>query len=201
MDYIITNRKEAIRLDSAGRPCTCNHKAAQRFPEEKARHIKAHLPKTLQRFHFQVERVGEEYTDVPDVDSQMVNVPGESKVIMNTYRAGIPSCVQTWVNKVKSFNGLAKEAEQRKEFLNVKLSDTDKKIENVKHEIEFSQNLNVCDGYSEYKKIRELLRRRREIKDELFIVTLILSSNLSAVSQNQIEKSADRLANRKYTYR
>ena len=93
MDYIITNRKEAIRLDSAGRPCTCNHKAAQRFPEEKARHIKAHLPKTLQRFHFQVERVGEEYTDVPDVDSQMVNVPGESKVIMNTYRAGIPSCV------------------------------------------------------------------------------------------------------------
>ena len=189
MDYIITNRKEAIRLDSAGRPCTCNHKAAQRFPEEKARHIKAHLPKTLQRFHFQVERVGEEYTDVPDVDSQMVNVPGESKVIMNTYRAGIPSCVQTWVNKVKSFNGLAKEA------------DTDKKIENVKHEIEFSQNLNVCDGYSEYKKMRELLRKRREIKDELFIVTLILSSNLSAVSQNQIEKSADRLANRKYTYR
>ena len=201
MDYIITNRKEAIRLDSAGRPCTCNHKAAQRFPEEKAQHIKAHLPKTLQRFHFQVERAGEETVDVPDVDPQTVNIPGESKVIMNTYRAGVPSCVQAWVNKVKSFNGLAKEAEQRKEFLNGKLSDTDKEIENVKHEIEFSQNMNVCDGYSEYKKMRELLRKRREIKDELFIVTLILSSNLSAVSQNQIERSAEGLANRKYKYR
>lgn len=201
MDYIITNRKEAIRLDPAGRPCTCNHKAAQRFPEEKARHIKAHLPKTLQRFHFQVERAGEETVDVPDVDPQTVNIPGESKVIMNTYRAGVPSCVQAWVNKVKSFNGLAKEAEQRKEFLNGKLSDTDKEIENVKHEIEFSQNMNVCDGYSEYKKMRELLRKRREIKDELFIVNLILSSNLSAVSQNQIERSAEGLANRKYTYR
>lgn len=201
MDYIITNRKEAIRLDPAGRPCTCNHKAAQRFPEEKARHIKAHLPKTLQRFHFQVERAGEETVDVPDVDPQTVNIPGESKVIMNTYRAGVPSCVQAWVSKVKSFNGLAKEAEQRKEFLNGKLSDTDKEIENVKHEIEFSQNMNVCDGYSEYKKMRELLRKRREIKDELFIVTLILSSNLSAVSQNQIERSAEGLANRKYKYR
>ena len=201
MDYIITNRKEAIRLDPAGRPCTCNHKAAQRFPEEKARHIKAHLPKTLQRFHFQVERAGEETVDVPDVDPQTVNIPGESKVIMNTYRAGVPSCVQAWVNKVKSFNGLAKEAEQRKEFLNGKLSDTDKEIENVKHEIEFSQNMNVCDGYSEYKKMRELLRKRREIKDELFIVNLILSSNLSAVSQNQIERSAKGLANRKYKYR
>lgn len=201
MDYIITNRKEAIRLDSAGRPCACNHKAAQRFPEEKARHIKAHLPKTLQRFHFQVERAGEETVDVPDVDPQTVNIPGESKVIMNTYRAGVPSCVQAWVNKVKSFNGLAKEAEQRKEFLNGKLSDTDKEIENVKHEIEFSQNMNVCDGYSEYKKMRDLLRKRREIKDELFIVTLILSSNLSAVSQNQIERSAEGLANRKYKYR
>ena len=201
MDYIITNRKEAIRLDSAGRPCTCNHKVAQRFPEEKARHIKAHLPKTLQRFHFQVERAGEESVDVPVVDMQTVNIPGESKAIMNTYRPGVPSCVQAWVNKVKSFNGLAKEAEQRKEFLNGKLSDTDKEIENVKHEIEFSQNMNVCDGYSEYKKMRELLRKRREIKDELFIVTLILSSNLSAVSQNQIERSAEGLANRKYTYR
>lgn len=201
MDYIITNRKEAIRLDPAGRPCTCNHKAAQRFPEEKAQHIKAHLPKTLQRFHFQVERAGEETVDVPDVDPQTVNIPGESKVIMNTYRAGVPSCVQAWVNKVKSFNGLAKEAEQRKEFLNGKLSDTDKEIENVKHEIEFSQNMNVCDGYSEYKKMRELLRKRREIKDELFIVNLILSSNLSAVSQNQIERSAEGLANRKYKYR
>lgn len=201
MDYIITNRKEAIRLDPAGRPCTCNHKAAQRFPEEKARHIKAHLPKTLQRFHFQVERAGEETVNVPDVDPQTVNIPGESKVIMNTYRAGVPSCVQAWVNKVKSFNGLAKEAEQRKEFLNGKLSDTDKEIENVKHEIEFSQNMNVCDGYSEYKKMRELLRKRREIKDELFIVNLILSSNLSAVSQNQIERSAEGLANRKYKYR
>lgn len=201
MDYIITNRKEAIRLDPAGRPCTCNHKAAQRFPKEKARHIKAHLPKTLQRFHFQVERAGEETVNVPDVDPQTVNIPGESKVIMNTYRAGVPSCVQAWVNKVKSFNGLAKEAEQRKEFLNGKLSDTDKEIENVKHEIEFSQNMNVCDGYSEYKKMRELLRKRREIKDELFIVNLILSSNLSAVSQNQIERSAEGLANRKYKYR
>lgn len=201
MDYIITNRKEAIRLDSAGRPCTCNHKVAQRFPEEKARHIKAHLPKTLQRFHFQVERAGEEFVDVPDVDPQTVNILGESKAIMNTYRPGVPSCVQAWVNKVKSFNGLAKEAEQRKEFLNGKLSDTDKEIENVKHEIEFSQNMNVCDGYSEYKKMRDLLRKRREIKDELFIVTLILSSNLSAVSQNQIERSAEGLANRKYKYR
>ena len=201
MDYIITNRKEAIRLDSAGRPCTCNHKVAQRFPEEKARHIKAHLPKTLQRFHFQVERAGEESVDVPGVDPQTVNILGESKAIMNTYRPGVPSCVQAWVNKVKSFNGLAKEAEQRKEFLNGKLSDTDKEIENVKHEIEFSQNMNVCDGYSEYKKMRELLRKRREIKDELFIVNLILSSNLSAVSQNQIERSAEGLANRKYTYR
>lgn len=201
MDYIITNRKEAIRLDPAGRPCTCNHKAAQRFPEEKARHIKAHLPKTLQRFHFQVERAGEETVNVPDVDPQTVNILGESKAIMNTYRPGVPSYVQAWVNKVKSFNGLAKEAEQRKEFLNGKLSDTDKEIENVKHEIEFSQNMNVCDGYSEYKKMRELLRKRREIKDELFIVTLILSSNLSAVSQNQIERSAEGLANRKYTYR
>lgn len=201
MDYIITNRKEAIRLDSAGRPCTCNHKVAQRFPEEKARHIKAHLPKTLQRFHFQVERAGEKSVDVPGVDPQTVNILGESKAIMNTYRPGVPSCVQAWVNKVKSFNGLAKEAEQRKEFLNGKLSDTDKEIENVKHEIEFSQNMNVCDGYSEYKKMRELLRKRREIKDELFIVTLILSSNLSAVSQNQIERSAEGLANRKYKYR
>lgn len=201
MDYIITNRKEAIRLDSDGRPCTCNHREAQRFTEEKARHIKAHLPKTLQRFHFQVERTGEESVDVPDVNQQVVNIPGESKVIMNTYRSGVPSCVQTWVNKVKSFNGLAKEAEQRKEFLNGKLSDTDKEIENVKHEIEFSQNMNACDGYREYKKMRELLRKRREIKDELFIVNLILSSNLSAVSQNQIERSAEGLANRKYTYR
>lgn len=201
MDYIITNRKEAIRLDSAGRPCTCNHKVAQRFSEEKARHIKEYLPKTLQRFHFQVERAGEESVDVPNVDPQMASIPSESKVITDSYRTGVPVCVQTWVNKVKSFNGLAKEAEQRREFLNRKLSDADKEIENVKHEIEFSQNMNICDGYSEYKKMRELLRKRREIKDELFIVTLILSSNLSAVSQNQIERSAEGLANRKYKYR
>lgn len=112
-----------------------------------------------------------------------------------------PIEVETWLDKMKSCNGLAKEALFRKSELICQLSNIDKELSNCLHEIELSKNMNACNGYKEYRRIKIILEKRRIIKDELIVVKSILSSNLQSIGSDRIQKVIDELGNRKFTIR
>ena len=70
MDYVITDTKNKlyIRLDSEGKPVTCNISQAQRFSQEKANNILNNLPRRLKMYRFELKEIGviENVDYVPD---------------------------------------------------------------------------------------------------------------------------------------
>lgn len=197
MDYIITNpnKKIYIRLDSSGHPETCVKPKAQKFEYSKAKNILHNLPKTLKKFHFKVQAISGE---VVNNEQEERNI--KEKVFISTYYS-IPDCVNQWVDRVKDCNGLAKDAAERRNVLIDALSNVDKDLSNCLHKIELTKWKNGCDGYKEYKEIKNILEKRRSIKDELTVVSSILESNLQSMASDRIQKIVDRLSNRVFNIR
>ena len=59
MDYTIADIKNKlyIRLNSDGKPITCNLSQAQRFSQEKANNILNNLPRRLKTYGFKVKEI------------------------------------------------------------------------------------------------------------------------------------------------
>lgn len=194
MDYIITNpnKKIYIRLDDKGHPETCVKQNAQKFESSKAKNILDNLPKTLKKFHFKIQAIPGEIVHIEQEEK-------EEKLVSTYYT--IPVQVKQWVERVKNCNDLAKDADKRKGELIDALSNVDKELSNCLHIIELTKWKNGCDGYKEYKTVKNILERRRCIKDELTVVQSILESNLQSMASDRIEKVVNRLGNRIFNVR
>ena len=202
MNYVISGHggKIFIRLSGNGVPETCTKKLRQEFEYSKARNVLDNLPKSMKRFHFKVEPVPQIQIEKISPDAKISPpISNKKKVIQNTYI--VPECVSGWLNKVKNCNELAKDASKRKEELVHLLSDVDKELSNCLHSIELEPSKNGCEGFKEYKRAKNILEKRRIIKDELVIVSSILNSNLSSIASDKIEKVVNGLSNRKFTIR
>lgn len=66
--------------------------------------------------------------------------------------------------------------EKRVIALSKELSDWDKQLTDMYHEIEVS-NFNAADGYKIYRKMRTLLTSRRQVKNELTLIESMRSKN------------------------
>lgn len=191
LDYIIANpnKKIYIKLDDKGCPETCVKQNAQKFESSKAKNILDNLPKTLKKFHFKIQAIPE------DIEQEE-----KREKLVSTYYT-IPDQVKQWVERVKNCNDLARDANKRKEELIDALSNVDKELSNCLHKIELTKWKNGCDGYKEYKNVKNILERRRCIKDELIVVQSILESNLKSMATDKIEMVVNRLGNRIFNMR
>ena len=212
LDYVITNhsRKIFIRLGDGGTPETCSKNQCQYFTQKKAKNVLKSLPKTMKKFHFMAIKMPLSFDqDKCDQQKSFKNTYHESdhedknNIKCKTFKKeyAVPIEVETWLEKMKSCNGLAKEALCRKNELMCQLSNVDRELSNCLHEIELCKNMNACDGYKEYRRIKIILEKRRVIKDELIVVKSILSSNLQSIGSDRIQKVIDGLGNRKFTIR
>ena len=73
---------------------------------------------------------------------------------------------------IKAFLSLIEKAEKETEFLNQEISDCDKAIEDLLHDIEFD-NFYRTEGHHKARQIKEIRQRRREAKDLLRYTTPI----------------------------
>lgn len=196
MDYVIanSNKKVYIRLDKNGTPETCTKQMAQKFENSKARNILDHLPKTMKRFHFKV-------IPLPDKISAEEDKGEEKEEIIISTCYTVPNTVTNWIERVKNCNDLAKDASVRKNELLQMLTNADRDLSNCLHKIELTKWKNGCDGYKEYKLVKNVLEKRRKIKDELIVVQSILESNLESMAANKVEKVVKRLSNRIFEIR
>lgn len=93
-----------------------------------------------------------------------------------------------------------KELEERKLYLDEQLSKIDLEIVDIEHAAEF-YNLNACQGYKLYKLLHDRRVKRREIKDELQKISLILGTSIKSSNIDNLERSILGLNNRIYTPR
>lgn len=201
LDYVIVNtdRKVFIRLNKNGKPETCAK--AQRFESSKARNILDNLPKPLKKFHFKVEAIPEEMIHKKETNIRVEQGVQEPLKTLSNPNYCTPSSINEWLVKVSNCNKLAQDAAKRKEELIKAKSSADRKLSNKIHKIELEKRKNACAGYQEYDELKSILEKRRIIKDELMIVSLILSSNLESIATDRVQKAVKGLNNRVFSMR
>lgn len=195
MDYVIKNHKNVfIRLNENGKAVTCTEFDKTLFELSKAKNVLNCLPKTLKKLNFKVEAV-------PDIGiPKSITKENEKKVIQQ--KDYIPSeNVTRWIEKFGICDNILTEAKERKDELCVMLSNCDKEISNELHKIELESNKNACAGYLEYVKVKNILKKRRDIKDELMIISNVIRMDFRCLNHENIKKAVDGLANRKFTLR
>ena len=190
MDYIIRNKSGLyVKLNENGTPETCNESQRGLFECSKANNICNSLPKQLKKFNFFVEAVPEIQ---PKIDEQNV-------ITTNTYEPS--DNVTRWINELGRCEDILSEANNRYDELNGELSDVDLKLHDILHNIELC---NKCDMYTAWETInciRELRKKRREIKDEKLVLSGIKSQGITYLSRSSVKKCVDGLSKRKYKIR
>ena len=190
MDYIIRNKSGLyVKLNENGTPETCNESQRGLFECSKANNICNSLPKQLKKFNFFVEAVPE---IPPKVDEQKV-------ITTNTY---VPSeNVTRWIEKLGQLEDVLTEVSERDEELNGELSDVDLKLQDILHTIELSKRCDMYTAWETINCIRDLRKKRREIKDEKLVLSGIKSQGITYLSRSSVQKCVDGLSKRKYRIR
>ena len=189
MDYVIRNGAIFIKLNESGKAVTCAESQKGLFEYSKAKNICASLPKTLKKMNFKVEAI-------PDIQPKVE----EQKVIStNTY---IPSeNVTRWINELGRCEDILNEASERNEELNGELSDIDLKLQDILHIIELSDKCDMYKAWQMINEIRDLRKKRRNIKDEKLVLSGIKSQGITYLNRKSVQKCVDGLSNRKYKIR
>lgn len=196
MNYVIKNYKNLyIRLNENGKPVTCSERERGVFEYSKAKNILDNLQKTLKKLNFKVEPIpenirqkGEEYKEV------------EKKVIQNENYV-IPDTIIRWVEKFGICDDILKEAEIRKKELIQIISSYDRSISNWLHSVELEKKKNACAGYKKYSDVKDIVDKRRCVKDELMIINNVLKMDFRELDRDIVHKTVIGLAKRKFAYR
>lgn len=190
MDYVIKNNKSVyIRINELGQPVTCVSSKKTLFEHSKAMNVLDNLPKTLKKMGFKVEAV----LEIPEKSLEKTVLQKENYVV--------PDTILQWVKKFEVCEDILKEAQKRKEELHEALSDIDKEFVNIIHQIEFEGKIDLYGGWKERNKIKKNREKRREIKDELLIISNVLRMDFTYLDRKNINKSISGLEKRKFAFR
>jgi len=84
--------------------------------------------------------------------------------------------------------------------LSIDLSQVDKELEDMKHYIEFSC-LNAAEGYKAFKKMQDLLLKRRTIKDKMNFAQVLDQRKIDKASLQAVLTYLENMGNRSYEVR
>ena len=189
MDYIIRNNNNLyIKLNENGQPVTCGNSQKQLFEYSKAKNICGSLPKTIKKLNFFVEAL-------PDISIKDISANEE----INTYEPS--ENVTRWINLLGQCEDVLNEASQRDDELNGELSNVDLKLQDILHTIELSDKCDMYKAWQMINEIRDLRKKRRNIKDEKLVLSGIKSQGITYLNRKSVQKCVDGLSNRKYKIR
>lgn len=104
--------------------------------------------------------------------------------------------LEDWKPRIDNVIQFIQEVNDRVENLRSMLATAEQELCDLNHHIEFNR-LNAYQGYLVYKKIRGILQRRREIKDEMHILNLIKGN----INSTEIQSGIDNISNQYYVPR
>lgn len=197
--YVHFDRKSKIKLG----PKVC----AKTFEEQKAKNLIKNPPNSLKKYKFEIEPLIEGKTECEIKQEQIlqraaehakktgcytelkenliVEVKPEVKQEEKTENQPIikedhNNNINNWLKKLHSCNGIKEEARERMEYLYKKLSLIDQAQDVFLHVIESNEHPNASMAYKERMKLSEIRRKRRQIKNELAVIQMIISHNTSS---------------------
>lgn len=199
--FIITSGSKFITCDKGKYVEICNKNKATVFTYEKAYSVLNTNLHKKKRKYYTIEKL-----EVPKRDdSEHVNTgeehiqPCDDKIKCGCDTSTLTEGALYWYNRINGLHTIRKDAEQRKEELSILHREIEKAEENVKHELEL-EKFNACEGYKLAIKLKKILMKRREIKDELMVIGYILRTNIEKDS-TFAKKSIEGLTTRQYKQR
>lgn len=188
--YVITDGTRWIMRDRNKKYVpTSNEALADVFGNKEANSVyQNNLSKALKSV-FYIQKI--------DTPPKLVKQITHEEVQENTETSSIAENIQYWLDKLSGLNGLTSEALHRKEKLIEQLSEVDKELCDLLHYIEFC-NLNAAQGYKAYKMIKDRRIKRRSIKNELDVLSIILGKKLSESVTDEIQKAVSGMDKRTY---
>lgn len=189
--YLITNGDRFLFRNRQRKYVqTMSESMADTFTKEQAERVLNNEVAKSIRASYYVSRCG-------NVKEELHTKPPTKEEMRNNSESVFTESVQIWVDKLNDLNGLADEALKRKEKLVSDLSHVDKELADIRHYIEFTK-LNACQGYKAYSMEKERLRKRRLVKNELVVVSIILDKKVGGSMTGEIKRRIEGLDKRKY---
>ena len=197
--YVHFDRKSKIKLG----PKIC----AKTFEEQKAKNLIKNPPNSLKKCKFEIEPLIEGKTECEIKQEQILQRAAEHAKKTGCYtelkenliveakpevkqeekienqpiiKEDHNNSINNWLKKLHSCNGIKEEARERMEYLYKKLSLIDQAQDVFLHVIESNEHPNASMAYKERMKLSEIRRKRRQIKNELAVVQMIISHNTSS---------------------
>lgn len=197
--YVHFDRKSKIKLG----PKIC----AKTFEEQKAKNLIKNPPNNLKKYKFEIEPLFEGKTECEIKQEQILQRAAEHAKKIGCYtelkenliveakpevkqeekienqpiiKEDHNNSINNWLKKLHSCNGIKEEARERMEYLYKKLSLIDQAQDVFLHVIESNEHPNASMAYKERMKLSEIRRKRRQIKNELAVVQMIISHNTSS---------------------
>ena len=182
MDYLIGNGSQYINFDTNGSYQLCKKGEAKIFSEIKAKNIVNHIPKKYKKYHlrlFPIYEKSEQEKKKDEILKKAGYVENENKPKTKAEVNNVNN-IDNWLKKLNNCNGIKREVQERLDYLNQKLSLIDQAQDIILHMIEKNEHPNAPTAYKQRMKILEIRKKRRKIKNEMIIVQMIVTNDLSS---------------------
>lgn len=187
MSVIITDGTYFIKATSTGQYTLCSSKSvATVFTEDKATHVLGALPKILQKYDWGVERGPADPVTLKDIQIASSNyVHVDSSELFEQI-----TCASEIIVKAV---GNAKHLQKMLQAADMELND-------LEHFIEFF-NFSASDGYKLAKLIQNVRRRRRDIKNEMRRINILIGVDATSLASGKTVANLASVDNQQYTPR
>ena len=138
---------------------------------------------------------------VPEIQSKDSEKEMTEPIVIKNENYIVSENITRWIEKFGMCDDILKEARERKVELISELSNVDKEISNIIHQIELEESVDLYKGWLEMNQIKAAREKRRIIKDELIIISSVLKADFRNLDRNNVRKSVEGLSNRKFTLR
>lgn len=166
---------------------------AKVFDEQKARNLIKKPPHNMRQYKFELEPLVEKKTELEIKQEQILMKAAEHAKKTGYYteiknenkskeesEVNNVNNIDNWLKKLNNCNGIKREAQERLDYLNQKLSLIDQAQDIILHMIEKNEHPNAPTAYKQRMKILEIRKKRRKIKNEMIIVQMIVTNDLSS---------------------
>lgn len=208
MSCLIKYNYQYVYIDSESKMKLGSKVRAKVFDDQKAKNLIKNPPKNMRLYKFEIEPLIEGKTECEIKQEQILQKAVEhakktgcyTELKENLIEEAKPEVKQeekienkpiikeedhnnnidNWLKKLHSCNGIKEEARERMEYLYKKLSLIDQAQDVFLHVIESNEHPNASMAYKERMKLSKIRKKRRQIKNELAVVQMIISNNTSS---------------------
>lgn len=207
MSCLIKYNYQYVYIDSESKMKLGSKVRAKVFDDQKAKNLIKNPPKNMRLYKFEIEPLIEGKTECEIKQEQILQRAAEHAKKTGCYtelkenlivemkpevkqeektenqpiiKEDHNNNINNWLKKLHSCNGIKEEARERMEYLYKKLSLIDQAQDVFLHVIESNEHPNASMAYKERMKLSEIRKKRRQIKNELAVVQMIISNNTSS---------------------